>query len=285
MPRSDASATNVAPQVPAPDEGLPASAAGAHTLAAAGARTLTAGGGTTERLPRRVTGAATSTPVHGPGAAGGGQRLASPVHRGVGPVRKATRPPGVLAGIVVFLLVAVVGALYVVGQRPTYSASASFALFPRPLDNPAQAGYYETLSRGQIVSTIAQLVKADQPTPPPRVSPLVVSVVDQTSIVQIDVTAPTAMQAEQAADAGLMHAVALVQSLKLPYAATVANTAAGHAQSGGTSKTKLGAIVALVAITLGLAVQQSFLGLRRRSASRRTAGSRPAEDPARSPNG
>ncbi len=163
----------------------------------------------------------------------------------------------VLPGMLITALVLLAGGAYVLSRPATYSASASFGVFPRPAPTGTEAGYYETLSRGQIVSTIAQLVKVNQAPPIHGASYPAVTVVSETSIVQLDVKAPTAAGAEEAADAGLQRAVDVVGALQLPYAAIVTNRAAGHAVRAGSGSAKQLAIVGLVAFTLGLAVQQA----------------------------
>lgn len=172
-----------------------------------------------------------------------------------------------VAGAVVALVVLVGGGRYVLDRPVTWEATSSFVVFPATGTPENEAGYYETLARGQIVSTMAQIVSAQQSR---EDGDVVVQVVPETSLITLTATASNESAAEDIAERQLSQALAAVSDLDLPFAARTVNTGAGTANTADASTTTLVGVVVFVALVLGLLVQEGLAALGRRQ--RRAAG-------------
>src|SRR5262245_13331740 len=122
------------------------------------------------------------------------------------------RLPGVVAGVVVFALILAAGWGYLATQPRRWSAKSAVLVLPAQGRNPATApDYYETLSRGQIVETFAQILRLPGfeaaaaarlglPEAALRDLDASVQVVPNTAMITITVTAPDRGEAELMAD-------------------------------------------------------------------------------------
>ncbi|SNX96675.1 hypothetical protein SAMN06893097_1057 [Geodermatophilus sabuli] len=176
-----------------------------------------------------------------------------------------------------------VGGVVLWSQTPVeYQARATLVVLPQGGAAEA-ASYYDTLSRGQIATTFAEILSL-------RADPaaaaggdgsdaeVTVEVVPDTSLIELSATAGAPGAAEAAADAALGQAQPYFDQLGAPYAVSVVEPAAGTAERAGLVLEVFAAVVAAVALIAGLA---SYLAVRALQHSRRQsrplAASRPAE--------
>ena len=166
------------------------------------------------------------------------------------------------------MLVQLAGLAVAVTTNPTWSATASVLVLPRPSDDPTTtANLYDTLSRGQVTATLAELLRAARLSS--RVAPgagvsasdlanarTEVSVVPDTSLLDVKVTAPSAATAERVADALSAEAQAYISSLSTPYDAKITGSAAGTARAVGLGRALIALVTFVAAVVAGVAVQQ-----------------------------
>jgi hypothetical protein len=171
------------------------------------------------------------------------------------------------AGVLAALVVLAFGAWYVLERPVRWEATSSFVVFPQTRDPGTEASYYETLARGQIVSTMAQIVSAQQDDADAEV---VVQVVPETSLITLTATASTRVEAEAVASRQLGRALVAVRELELPFEVRPVNTGEGTGVTADASTTTLIGVVVFVALVLGLLVQETLAALGRRH--RRVAG-------------
>ncbi len=195
----------------------------------------------------------------------------------------------VVAGAVVALLVMAAGAWLALTTTPKWTAESALVVLPGADLNAADsAAYYETLSRGQIVATFAEVAdnlrfqqQAEQSLQLSEAQragvTTTVSVVPDTSVILVRTTAGTAVVAEQMADATTTVASKYLAGLAKPYRTELVHSAEGSAFSSGTSPTTLLLLAVVVALVAGVAIQQGVYHLlvamrksRRRNASRVT---------------
>ncbi len=169
----------------------------------------------------------------------------------------------VVIPLLVFIAVGVAGGAYLLGRPVAWQSGASLAILPRPSTNAAnQASYYDTLSRGQIVSTAAKVADdAVGRTGTPSVSVLVVP---ETSVITLTVKADSTNTASSVAAKSLVRATQAINSLKLPYEATVIDDGTGVPTKVTPSVVKDAAVVVVVGLALAAAAQQLQAALRRR---------------------
>ena len=145
------------------------------------------------------------------------------------------RVPGlrtsVVLGLVVALLLAAAGALYAFSQQRTWVAESMVVVLPSTaLDEATSASYYETLSRGQIVATFAEVAGTqrfeqqamDQLRLSPAERSLVsteVSVVPDTAVILIRSTAGSAGVAQEVSRVTTSLSVTYLGGLTQPYRA------------------------------------------------------------------
>ena len=179
----------------------------------------------------------------------------------------------VIAGLAVACLVVVVSCVLALRSDVKWTAESDVVILPAAdLDTANSAAYYETLSRGQIIATFAEVadnlrfeqqaeeslgLTADQ-----RVGiSTTVSVVPDTSVILVRATAETAAVAEQVADQTTSLASTYLAGLSKPYRTDVVHGAQGSAYSSGTSPGVLLALGVMVAVVAGLATQQAVYHL------------------------
>jgi capsular polysaccharide biosynthesis protein len=189
------------------------------------------------------------------------------------PVDRRTARLSIVVGAVVALLILVAGIAFAVVRPPAYTAEAMAVVLPgKGLDEATAAGQWETLSRGQIPATFAevaadprfQTAAADQLklTPDQRQQIQVeTSVVPNTSVILIRVTAPDPVVAEQMADATTALASQYLTGLLPSFRTETVQSAEGTAQSSGLSPLLLIVGTVVLALVAGLAVQQAIYHL------------------------
>lgn len=205
-------------------------------------------------------------------------------------VDRRTARLSIVVGAVVALLILVAGIAFAVVRPAAYTAEAMAVVLPGAgLDEATAAGQWETLSRGQIPATFAE-VAADRRfrtqaaaqlglTPDQQQQIQVeTSVVPNTSVILIRVTAPEASVAEQMADATTALASTYLTGLLPSFRTETVQSAKGTAQSSGLSPTLVIGGTVVVALVAGLALQQAIyhLLLALRRAPARRASTEPA---------
>lgn len=199
----------------------------------------------------------------------------------------------VVVGLVLLLLVLGAGAYLASTQQKTFTAESVLVVLPqRDLDDATTAAFYETLSRGQIVGTFAEV--ANNPTvqqqavstlaiPASAQSGLstVVSVVPDTSVILVRTTADDAATAETVADGVATAATTSLSQLSDAFRTQIVHKATGTAVSSGLSPLLVLGLAVVAAIVLGVALQQAVYHLlRARSAATLDATDARADDAA-----
>lgn len=215
---------------------------------------------------------------------------------------RRTARQSIVIGAVVALLVLVAGLVLAGVSKAQWTAESVSVVLPDPkLDAADQAAYYETLSRGQIVATFAEVasnarfqLQAEQNLGLDAAQQAevtsTVTVAPSTSVVLIQVVSSDRLIAEKVA--GEMTAVSqtYLQGLSQPYRLDVVNPGTDTAYRSSTSPAVLVVAALVVALVGGVAIQQavyhSLVALRsgsrlvRPGASRPTAGGGEPEGPA-----
>jgi capsular polysaccharide biosynthesis protein len=174
--------------------------------------------------------------------------------------------PGLGAGLVAALLVVAVG-LFVAAAKPTTWTAQSQMLLAPSLQGGATAtsSYYATLTGGQLPATAAAIVQEDRfLTETRRALELsggdsvtaTVTVVPETAILNIEVTASNSRTAVDVADELPARAAPTVNRLLEPYFVTVLGSAHGTATQSSLGMGQWVALVALAALVAAIAVQQ-----------------------------
>lgn len=179
----------------------------------------------------------------------------------------------IVVGVIVALILLAGGLAYALTQRASYTAESVVVVLPAAtLDDAASAAYYETLSRGQIVATFAEVAgnlqfeqQAEQsvglsPAQAENVT-TEVTVVPDTAVILIRTTAPDAATAEKVADAVTSLSAQYWAGLSKPYSTRVVGSSRGTAVASGTSQVILIGAAVAVALVAGLAVQQAIYHL------------------------
>ena len=201
---------------------------------------------------------------------------------------------GLLAGILVAVAIVGLGSAAILSRPAKWSAQSTLVILPaKDIDLGAAASYYDTLSRGQIVSTLAEILHlaqvvntaADQTGLSPSLrtkTAVAVTVVPNTALVAVSATAPSAQTAERMADAVAQVGQTYIAGLHSPYTASLVSKAAGTATRNGLGLSKLLVILVVAALAAGLGTQQAVYQLyplavrRRRSAVGRSDRARVA---------
>lgn len=206
------------------------------------------------------------------------------------PLRRSLQIAAVAA-----LLVVVTGLVFAVTQQGRYKAETSLIVLPAStLDAADQASFLETLSRGQVVATMAEVAQSGRfereaeialklSTSEAASSTVTVTVVPSTSVLLVNAEADNAEVAEQLADRTAALSATYLQSMIKPYAATQVRPARGTAYSAGTATWLILAGTLIAALAVALAVQQAsyqVLQTRRRPPRRVPVGARRPDYPA-----
>jgi capsular polysaccharide biosynthesis protein len=185
---------------------------------------------------------------------------------------KAVRQSAV-TGVIVALVLLGGGVAYALTQHRTWAAESMVVVLPAVnLDDATSASYYETLSRGQIVATFAEVAGSlgFEQQAEDRLGLTVgqraqvstdVSVVPDTAVILVRATANDADVAQRMAAATTDLSVQYLAGLSKPYRVVTVPSAAGSASATGMSLPVLLAAALAVALVAGLALQQAVFHL------------------------
>lgn len=181
--------------------------------------------------------------------------------------RRPTRASAV-AGAIALIVVLAAGLTIALMQTMAYSAKADVVVLPSStLNTGTAASYYETLSQGQIVATFAEVANnarfqrdalnaADVPAARRAGVSTVVSVVPDTSVIMVTVTAGDGATAEKVADAVVSESTSYIATLSDAYRVETVADATGTAKATGPSTSVLISLAIGIAIVSGVIVQQ-----------------------------
>ena len=205
----------------------------------------------------------------------------------------------VIIGAIVAVLILAAGTAFALTQPKTWTAESVIVVLPAAnLDDATSAAYYETLSRGQIVATFAEVAgnlwfaqQAEERlglTPEQREQVTTeVSVVPNTAVVLVRASSPDPAVAEKVADMTSTISAEYFAGLANRYTTQIVHSAEGSAQSSGTPVPLLLAAALVVAVVAGIAVQQAVYHLtvatQRTSGSQQSSGAVPEGERAVSP--
>jgi capsular polysaccharide biosynthesis protein len=186
----------------------------------------------------------------------------------------------IVAGALVAVLILVAALLYAQSLDEEWTASATVLVLPGEPVNPDQVpAYYETLSRGQMVSTLAELVRLGDfqnetaeryaLTPEQRDAyELQVTVVSGTAMMRVSATSVDPNLASAMADGVVDSATTYVGDLGLPYALIPISDAQDNLVETSPPTVLIVAVFGMVAVVLGIAYQQGIFRLARLSVRR-----------------
>lgn len=212
--------------------------------------------------------------------------------------RRETRISLIVGGVLALLIVVGGGAAALL-QKTVFTAESVIVVLPSPaLDAAGSAAYYETLSRGQIVATFAEVAhslrfeqQAEEKlglTEAQRATVTTsVSVVPDTSVILVRASAEDATVAEQVADGATSSATEYLAGLSKPYRTEVVRNAQGSSYESSTPPLLLAGLALVVALAAGLAIQQALYHLlvAVRRGPRHDAGAGVPPEPALTVNG
>ncbi len=198
------------------------------------------------------------------------------------------RPPratiaSIAAGLIVFVLLFSTGVILSQSVHTQWVARSSALVLPsKPVNPDHLPGYYETLSRGQMVTTLAELVRlgefqtdvAEQLslTGPQRESVgLTVNVISDTAMLQVAATSEDLNLTVAMVDGVVMAATDYVGDLGLPYALVPVSAGVNNVTETGMSAPLVIGVFSLVALVAAVAVQQAIYRLIRLTDQRHTA--------------
>jgi capsular polysaccharide biosynthesis protein len=189
-------------------------------------------------------------------------------------------PTGTVAGVVVAGVVVVLGTIFALLQPTTYVAESQVLLSPTGQDEGSTtSSYFDTLSNGQLPETAAAIMRErrflDSAVEQLDLSgdgiSSTVSVVPETSVIRVEVTAGTPDAAVAVADRVPEEAQAVVDDLLAPYALTALGSAETTVAQSSVSGIQWLVVIAVAALVLGAAVQQVVQQLSRARRGRVTA--------------
>lgn len=199
----------------------------------------------------------------------------------------------VAAGILAAILVAAGGVALLFGTARKWAGQTTVVVLPgKKIAIGPSASYWDTLSRGQITSTVAQVLAlprfktlaGDQlHMSPARLAAVTVSAQEETGTALVTVTAqgPNGSDAANMSDAVVAQAEPTVNALIAPYSVTVVSNTGGHASPISTTSTsKYLVILGVVAVALGFGVQQAVSQLSGAGARRRGQATGPEPEAA-----
>jgi len=192
--------------------------------------------------------------------------------------------PGVRAGIVAVVLVLLVGLPAAWARQPAWQAHSSLLVLPSGSSDPNElASLYDTLSRGQVPATYAELLRDSRPAQeataglglsPAQMASLTVDVevVPDTSVLDITVTAAQPAVAVSVADRVADLGNRRIAALESPYVSRTLSAAAGSAVRQPLGRVASLALVGVLALVAGVVTQQVFRHLRLGRSVRRSPG-------------
>ncbi|MFI5959066.1 hypothetical protein [Cryptosporangium sp. NPDC051539] len=199
------------------------------------------------------------------------------------PLRRSLQIAAVAA-----LLVLVAGVAFALTQQGRYKAETSLIVLPAStLDAQSQASFLETLSRGQVTATMAEVAQSGRfeteaekalglSASEAEDTTVTVTVVPSTSVLLIDAEASSPEVAEQLADRTAALSGAYLQSMIKPYTASQVRPAEGTAYAAGTATWVVLAGTVIAALAVALAVQQAAYQVLQARRSKRRPLRRPA---------
>lgn len=205
------------------------------------------------------------------------------------PRSRAPMVVSIIAGIVVFALLLAAGVIVSRNATTEWVARSSALVLPaKPVDPDQLPGYYETLSRGQIVTTLAELVRLgefqievadrfDLSDAQRESVDVTVNVVTDTAVLQIVGTSEDPLLAVAMVDGVVEASTAYIGDLVLPYALVPVSTGINNLTETGMSASMVLGVFALVALVAGLVVQQATLHLARLVTQRSRSGAKRPE--------
>jgi capsular polysaccharide biosynthesis protein len=192
----------------------------------------------------------------------------------------ARRRSAVIAGLLVGLLVLIGGGVAWQQYPSEYRAATTLVVLPTG-DAADSASFYDTLSQGQIVTTLAQIIDL-QGSPAVTAgdvdADISVDVVPDTALIRITATSADAAAAELAADSVLEGAQPYFEQAVDPYGVEVVQSAEGTASRTGLPASALAGVVVTVALVAGVSAYVAVRTIQR--ARRQTAPSPGGATPA-----
>jgi capsular polysaccharide biosynthesis protein len=179
----------------------------------------------------------------------------------------------IVVGLLVTLLLVAAGAVYAFTQPRAWVAESMVVVLPSAeLDEATSASYYETLSRGQIVATFAEIAGSQRFSEQAEerlglsaaqraAVTTEVTVVPDTAVLLIRSTAGDAEVARQVAAETTDLSVQYLAGLSRPFRAVTVPSARGAAEPTGTPPLLLMAAALVAGLVTGLAVQQAVYHL------------------------
>jgi len=176
--------------------------------------------------------------------------------------------PSIATGVLV-AVAAGAGAVAFASSRPTgFQAEVRLVVLPGAgLDPATTTAYYETLSRGQIVGTFAEVLQLERfaaaaadglglsPAERGEID-LRAVVIPESAMISLTVSGDSAPVAESVADAVVGEASEYVQDLAQGYELEVVSPAAGTATPTGLSGLQYAVVMTSAALVIGIAAQQ-----------------------------
>lgn len=176
--------------------------------------------------------------------------------------------PSIMAGLLV-ALAAIAGAVTFASSRPTgFQVDARLVVLPSEgLDVGTTTAYYETLSRGQITGTYAEVLQLERftataadelgLTPAERAEVDVSAVViPESTMISLTVAADDARTATSLAGLVIEEGTAYIEQLSEGYALELVNAPDGTAVATGLSGVQYAVVMAIAALVIGVAAQQ-----------------------------
>ncbi len=188
-------------------------------------------------------------------------------------IDRGTARTSIIVGVAVALIIIAAGFALALTTPKVWTAESQLVVLPSAkLDAADSAAFYETLSRGQLVGTFAEVSgnhrfqqqAADQlklSTQQQKGLTSEVSVVPDTSVILFRVSATDSLVAERTADEMNTVSRIYLAGLSKPYQTQAVSTAEGAAYLSSTSPTTLAAAGVVVGLVAGLAVQQAIYHL------------------------
>lgn len=190
----------------------------------------------------------------------------------------------VIAGVVVFAILAGAGIVLSQNASTEWVARSSALVLPsKPVSAEQLPGYYETLSRGQMVTTLAELVRlgefqtdvADQlglTDSQREIVGVSVNVVANTAMLQVVATSEDPNLAIAMVDGVVEAATQYIGDLVLPYSLVPVSAGVNNLSETGLSTVMVVGVFLLVALVAGIFVQQAVYQLMKWSRHRSSHG-------------
>lgn len=186
------------------------------------------------------------------------------------PWRRLWRPP-LLAGLLVALCVLIVGIGYVLSTPISWSAHRDVVIVPGSTDVTEAASLYDSLSRGQVVATAAELYGESRWHPDTPTVTVVSGNIPPSAVIQVTASGHDRDQVEATLQTVITDATPQINELLSPYRAVVLETGQPVAHETGLTHSVMIVIVVLAALLAGAAAA----GLTNRFTRRRERVMRP----------